>query len=202
MQISGFRKKYRVAGVGLVASILFASTWMACAPGALDCPNFNNCEQIGGGGTGGPRGGSGGSAGSGGSGGSPGGITAATPVVGCKYATVGAVETMLLKPKCGDPAGCHASAVPFPPDLKTANMFMRLRDVAGLSQCKTGKYVDVADPTKSYMIAKVNGTMMGAPVKCPADNAAAGNLMPFNAPPLPRDEIDCISAYSRAIAGK
>lgn len=114
------------------------------------------------------------------------------------------LEAQLLLPKCGTQSGCHTTAVPFPPDFKAPGVWRRLLDVPAKNLCKASKYIDSADPAKSFIVAKIKGAK-SAELGCPRGGGAAGaggTTMPFTMDPLPADEIACVEAYAWAVSGR
>lgn len=147
----------------------------------------------------------------GGDGGGMGGMGGGPPPMGCKnlgVATTADAETKLIVPTCGKgPSGqiCHAGT--FPPRLDMAGMIKAaLVDKKGVTACSNDYYVNSKDPTKSYVINKLNA-MGGDPLtnaKCPSGGVGGGQ-MPYKgytppAPDLTTDQKTCILWYVSAIA--
>jgi hypothetical protein len=144
---------------------------------------------MGGGGSGGtpPMGGSG--TGGGGTGGTPGGSGGGGGSAVCDAPTT-------IFTQMGDHGGCNGIACHtpgvFPPDLQTAGVAARLRDVAS-GTCTSAKYIDVANPANSYLLKKLQPSPM-----CGA--AAGGMQMPFGLPPSSPQQIQCITEWVNAVA--
>jgi len=110
------------------------------------------------------------------------------------FPTIGDVETKLIKPKCGDPSGCHGNTgVKFPPELKTANAFERLFDKSPLT-CANDKLIDSGDFAKSSMLTKLGDTP-----KC-TDGSDGGAKMPSNGKTtLTAADKTCLEEYVKAV---
>jgi hypothetical protein len=129
-------------------------------------------------------------------------VSVTTRIDNCTaYPTVGDLETKFILPKCGTTAICHATGSAFPPDMAKPEMWKRFVGISNMAAtaCKA-PYIDKADPAKSFIVVKVKGTMINAPVACPVGGAPAGTLMPFAMAPLPAAEITCLENYAKAVA--
>jgi hypothetical protein len=178
-------------GLGSAAVLAAAVSISACIP-AGDCTG--DCADA-------TSGGASGSSGSGGGGGSQGGSGGGgTDVLGksvsnCNdFPTIGDVETKLIKPKCGDPSGCHGtSGVKFAPELKTANAFERLFDKA-TSACVKDKFIDAGDFAKSGILVKLQDVP-----KC-GDGTDFGAQMPSGGKTtLTAADKTCLEEYVKAV---
>jgi hypothetical protein len=139
------------------------------------------------------------------------GAEASPPPVACEtlhIATLPEFETRFLLPRCGTvPAGvadanCHSSVF-FPKNLDKPGMVRAsLVDQPGQMLCKGDKYINRADITRSYLLAKVSAT--GDVVECPS-GGNGGARMPDQAvtpkpPLLSADERACLMWYVTELA--
>ncbi len=214
----------RMVGGVAVLGLVFASATLifSCAPGNLDCvslgklctdpamPDDDGGAGTGAAGTGGKAGaGAAGSAGGGGTGGMAGtggtGVTAsaATVVTGCtRFPTLGDMDKFFGM-RCGTTSACHGTGAPWS-DLKMPDVWKRMLNAAPKLTCvASAKIIDKTTPANSLLLVKAKqatpmcqgggeaGTQMPPP----------GNTMMI-ATPLPADELDCLTAFVNAAAGK
>jgi hypothetical protein len=177
-------------GVALSFAVLMTGTWISCSPGDVDCAKVS-CG-----------GGSGGS-GSGGGGGEnmrPAGcdsLGVTTPVD---------FETKFIMTRCGS-SMCHQSV--FPP--RNLNMADKIRaavvDKKAAALCRSDSYINKANPSKSYLLAKITAT--DNKVTCPSGGDGGTrmpnkDLMPtIMGDRLTEGEIACFTWWvSEAAAGR
>lgn len=216
MHMSGYRSQSTVAGVGLVASLVFLAiaAGVSCSPGALDCESFNNCDPVapGGGGAPGGTGGTGGqmmpnNAGKGGSAPPTGMVSATTMIPGCPtYPTLGDMDKFIAM-RCGGKAGmqtaCHGvTGAPFG-DYSKANAYMWALDKKAILTCTgdNAKFIDKTNPLNSLFWLKVSNAMP----KCPG-GTSANAVMPYQdaqmIPALTAAEQTCMKNFVQVAAGK
>jgi hypothetical protein len=199
-----------VEGVGTaVGAVILASVgfFAGCAPGTIcDKPGYENECLTGG--SGGSSSGSGGSMGgsSGGSGGMPsasggtgGGGTGGSKQPSCSMSKA-EVEEKIVVAKCGMPGnmGCHAAV--FPPKFMTsAEAITAMLEKAPTLYCRMDKMINKADPSKSFIVAKVRGT--ATMVSCPTGGGNGGAKMPFMPQPaLSAAEQDCLEWWAYEVS--
>lgn len=193
----------RAAGVGAAIgmTLLVTSGWLACSPGELDCSKVDCVKAGSGGGGEGGEGGAGGSGGMGGAGGSGGGGGAPEACKNIMVNSLDEFETKFIIPKCGMSA-CHQAVFP-PRNLHMKAMIRTaMVDKAGVTLCKNDKYINKADVSKSYVLAKITATE--EKVTCPS-GGDGGVRMPNIAvgmvgPRLNDDEIACFTWYVETLA--
>jgi hypothetical protein len=195
----------RAAAPGtIVGAVVFGALLASCAPGKLPCDKDEQWRAIcADPGTG--MGGAGGMGGGGGMGGAPMAVTAATTIDCAMYPTVGDMDKFFAA-RCGLDNNCHAT--PTFKDLKSANVFSRLKTGATLAKsavyCGGSDVIDTADWQKSILwvatrVPKANCPGQGTIIRTMPPQEPA-NVMPKE-PPLTADENACLEKYLKAIAG-
>src|SRR5687768_7156605 len=151
------RKRGVANGRPAMSAVLLASVWIgSCQPGTLPCDKEEWKEICFGDGGTSSTGGTGGGGGMAGAGGGPPACT--------KYTTARQVAEMQILPGCGGPMGmaCHNpnnSSISFDPKFKTVDEIVpALLDKTPALLCKSDKYINKADPAKSFFVHKVKGT--------------------------------------------
>jgi hypothetical protein len=201
----------RVAGAAAVIGLAIAVTgsWVACSPGEPDCTKVS-CHDSGGisgetGGTGGtPAGGSGGIK-------DPVADCSGVGVTSTGMAALSEFETKFIAPRCGV-SMCHGPGAVFPPKNLDKPAMVRANIAAGQKGsvfCKTDAFINKADFTKSYILAKISSDDPKA-VMCPS-GGEGGTRMPNKTDPSPMPtvpgdklmdgEIACFTWYLEAVAG-
>lgn len=137
--------------------------------------------------------------------GGAGALSAATPVKGCTaYPTVGDMDKLFVK-TCGDDSSCHKAKIPYG-DLKTADIWKRMKDVTPALVCTDGKLIDSQKPEASILLMKLKQPVPACP---PGTGKEAGLTMPpmlkdqlqaTKYPALTPDELKCLEGFVAAIA--
>lgn len=226
MQFLGSRMSTTLFAMSLGAAAL------GCQAGALpDCDTDEECKMMyvksagGKGGAGGmapaegmggmtPAGMGGKPAGMGGSrspdmgGGGGVTLTASTPVKNCAaYPTLGEMDKLFVK-SCGVDTFCHLAKIPYG-DLKTGDIWNRMKDIKPALACADGKMVDSQNVANSILLVKIKQAVPACP---PMAGKDPGTIMPplmkdqiaskTKVMPLTPAEIACFEGFANAVAGK
>jgi hypothetical protein len=126
-------------------------------------------------------------------GGNSGGMGGSGPAT-CRFTSTREVAENIILPKCGGMMGgiCHLTS--FEPKFTNVDQIQALLDKPAIMLCKMDKYVNKAEPAKSYFVLKAKSP--DAKVACPTGGGNGGDRMPWMMTVLPKEDIDCLEWWA------